>query len=161
MPFNGAPPTPSAAVESLPERRQEPPPVVEQVVAATERPPVRKPQPPPPAPKRTVPAWILQVRKLDLVELAEVLGLEVEGERLQPCPCCGDEDGAEVFTTKKGLVLWRCGACEVKDRGNLDLASYAIAGERAGDLEPERKALLQQWFADQGWCEGDDTTDNG
>ena len=100
------------------------------------------------------------MRDLDLVEIAEVLGLDLEDDRLLPCPRCGDEDGAEVYRNKKGWTLWRCRACSTWDRGNLDLASYALAGEKAGDLEPEPKALLQQWFADQGWCEppedGDD-----
>ena len=108
--------------------------------------------PPPPTPRREMPRWILQVRDLDLVEIAEVLGLEVEDDRLLPCPRCGDESGAEVYRNKKGWTLWRCRACSTWDRGNLDLASYALAGEKAGDLEPEPKALLQQWFADQGWC---------
>ena len=45
-----------------------------------------------------------------------------------------------------------CRACSTRDCGNLDLASYSLAGEKASDLEPEPEAL-QQWFADQGWCE--------
>jgi hypothetical protein len=93
---------------------------------------------------------------VDLAELAAVLGLHIEGDRLRPCPRCGSEEEAEVYRNKSGWLLWRCGACELKDRGNLDLVSYAIAGEKAGDLEPERKALLRQWFADQGWCDGVD-----
>ena len=108
---------------------------------------------PPPSPKQKVPAWILQVRKLDLLEVAEVLGHTVEDDRIQPCPCCGSDDGAEVYRNKQGWMLWRCGACEIRDRGNLDLASFAIAGEKAGDLEPDRKDMLRQWFADQGWCD--------
>ena len=111
--------------------------------------------------RREVPRWILQVRDLDLVEIAEVLGLEFQGDRLLPCPRCADEDGAEVYRNKKGWTLWRCRACSTRDRGNLDLAAYALAGEKAGDLEPEPKALLQQWFADQGWCDPVDTVDNG
>ena len=107
-----------------------------------------------------MPRWILQVRDLDLVEIAEVLGLEVEDDRLLPCPRCGDESGAEVYRNKKGWTLWRCRACSTWDRGNLDLASYALAGEKAGDLEPEPKALLQQWFADQGWCEPPENEDD-
>ena len=108
---------------------------------------------PPPTLRREVPRWILQVRDLDLVEIAEVLGLEVEDDRLLPCPRCGDEAGAEVYRNKKGWTLWRCRSCSTWDRGNLDLASYALAGEKAGDLPPDQKALLRLWFADQGWCE--------
>jgi len=105
-------------------------------------------------PKRKIPAWILQVRRLDLLEVAAVLGLTVEDDRISPCPRCGDEAGAEVYRNKSGWVLWRCSSCEVRHRGNLDLASYALAGEKAGDLDPVGKALLQQWFSDQGWCDG-------
>lgn len=90
------------------------------------------------------------------MEIAEVLGLQVEDDHIRPCPCCGDEAGAEVYRNRKGWILWRCTACGTWDRGNLDLASYALAGEKAGDLEPGRKALLRQWFADQGWCKAED-----
>ena len=106
-----------------------------------------------PEPHRDVPRWILQVRDLDLVEIAEVLGLEVDEDRIRPCPPCGEETGAEVYQNKKGWTLWRCHSCSTWDRGNLDLASYTFTGEKAGDLEPGQKALLQQWFADQGWCD--------
>ena len=99
-----------------------------------------------------MPAWILQVRKLDLLEVAAVLGLKVEDSCIRPCPRCGDEAGAEVYRNKKEWVLWRCTACEARDRGNLDLVSYALAGEKAGDLPVEQKLLLRQWFVDQGWC---------
>ena len=89
-----------------------------------------------------------------MVEIAEVLGLEVDEDRLRPCPRCSDEAGAEVYRNKKkGLTLWHCRSCSTWDRGNLDLASYALAGEKAGDMEPDQKTLLQQWFSDQGWCE--------
>lgn len=108
--------------------------------------------PPPSPPKPQVPAWILQVRKLDLLEVAAVLGLKVEDSCIRPCPRCGDEAGAEVYRNKKEWVLWRCTACEARDRGNLDLVSYALAGEKAGDLPVEQKLLLRQWFVDQGWC---------
>lgn len=108
---------------------------------------------PPPKPRREVPRWILQVRDLDLVEIAEVLGLEVDEDRLLPCPRCDDEVGAEIYQNKKGWTLWRCHSCSTWERGNLDLASYTLTGEKAGDLEPAPKGLLQQWFADQGWCE--------
>ena len=119
-------------------------------------PEVTKPAPPPPAPRPPVPRWILQVRTLDLMEVAGVLGLQVEGDRILPCPSCGDEAGAEVFQNKKEWLLWRCEACGARDRGNLDLASYALSGEKAGDLSDGGKALLRQWFADQGWCDGED-----
>ena len=106
-----------------------------------------------PEPRPDVPRWILQVRDLDLLEIAEVLGLEVDEDRIRPCPRCGEEAGAEVYRNKKGWTVWRCRACSTWDRGNLDLASYAFTGEKAGDLPTDQKALLQQWFADQGWCE--------
>jgi len=83
-----------------------------------------------------VPRWILQVRHLDLVEIAEVLGFEVDDDRLLPCPRCGDNGGAEIYRNKKGWILWRCCACSTRDRGNVDLASYTLAGEKAGDLHP-------------------------
>ena len=86
----------------------------------------------------------MRVRELDLVEIAEVLDLVVEDHRILPCPRCGDEAGAEVYMTKKGWTVWRCKACSTWERGNLDLASYALAGEKAGDLPDEDKALLQQ-----------------
>jgi len=76
-----------------------------------------------------------------------------EGKSIQP-------NGPKAISyrnrNKKGWILWRCCACSTRDRGNVDLASYALAGEKAGDLEPKPKALLQQWFADQGWCESPD-----
>ena len=109
--------------------------------------------PPPHTQRLEIPPWILQVRDLDLVEIAEVLGFEVEDDRVLPCPRCGDESGAEVYRNKKGWTLWRCRGCSTWNRGNLDLASYALAGEKAGDLDDTSKALLQQWFADQGWCD--------
>ena len=99
------------------------------------------------------------------MELAEAVGLEVAEDRFRPCPQCGDGTGAEIYRNKKGWTLWRCHSCKTRDRGNLDLVSYALAGEKAGDLEPDRKDLLQQWFADQGWCGpvmgdgGDDSPD--
>jgi len=77
------------------------------------------------------------------------------GYQTYPCPHCNDEAGAEVYTNKKEWTLWRCRACETSDRGNLDLASYALTGEKAGDLEPGSKMLLRQWFADQGWCDSE------
>lgn len=52
-------------------------------------------------------------------------------------------------------MLWRCRARELRDRGHLDLASYAFTGEKARDLEPGLKVLLRQWFADQGWCDSE------
>ena len=82
-----------------------------------------------------------------------MLGLDIQGDRMSSCPRCEDDAGAEVYRNKQGWKLWRCESCGTRDRGNLDLASYVIAGEKAGDLEPERKALLRQWFADQGWCD--------
>ena len=85
-----------------------------------------------------------------------MLGLLFEDDRIRPCPSCGDEGEAEVYRNKQGWRLWRCESCGMKDRGNLDLASYAIAGVKAGDLEPELKDQLRQWFADQGWCDSDD-----
>jgi len=107
-----------------------------------------------------LPKWILQVRNLDLVSVAEVLGYEVTDDRIRPCPRCGDPDGAEIHTNKKGWTLWRCRACATWNRGNVDLASYALSGEKAGDLPPNSKALLQQWFADQGWCEPPEDEDD-
>ncbi len=88
-----------------------------------------------------------------MVEIAEVLGLHVDQGRMRSCPNCGDENGAELYRNKQDWLLWRCRECELRDRGNIDLVSYALAGEKAGDLPPEQKALLRQWFADQGWCE--------
>ena len=108
---------------------------------------------PPPQPKQQVPTWILQVRTLDLLEVATVLGLTVEDDHIRPCPSCGDEAGVAVYRNKKGWFLWRCAACGARDRGNVDLASYALAGEKAGDMGPEQRALLRQWFVDQGWCD--------
>ena len=97
------------------------------------------------------------MRELELAEVAEVLGMTVDGDRLSPCPLCGSEDSAEVFVTKKGWTLWRCRPCGVHGSGVLDLASCALAGMKAGDLPDESKALLRRWFADQGWCDdGDD-----
>ena len=84
-----------------------------------------------------------------------MLGLQVDGDRLTPCPLCRSAETAEVTTTKKGWTLWRCRPCGIHGRGILDLASYALAGEKAGDLEPEVQILLRQWFADQGWCDGE------
>lgn len=158
VPFNGTPQSRPAVVESLPVRRPEPPAVPEQVDPPSVCSPAPKQpqQPQQPQSRKEVPRWILQVRKLDLLEVAAVLGLPVEDDHIRPCPRCDEEAGAEVYRNKSGWLLWRCGACEIKDRGNLDLVSYAIAGEKAGDLEPERKALLRQWFADQGWCEVED-----
>lgn len=115
--------------------------------------PIEKPRSVPKQARQKIPQWIVQVRKLDLLEVAEVVGLSVEDNQLRPCPSCGNEAGAEIYRNKSGWLLWRCGVCEIRDRGNLDLASYAIAGEKAGDLEPDRKALLRLWFADQGWCD--------
>lgn len=114
------------------------------------------PRPTPKSSRPKVPHWIIQIRQLDLAEVAEELGLQIEGARLRPCPRCGDETRAEVYQNKQGWTLWRCGACETRDRGNLDLASYALTGQKAGELEPESKSLLRQWFADQGWCDGED-----
>jgi len=127
------------------------------VAESTPEPQKKKGSPPstPRASRRKVPYWILQVRKLALLDIAEVLGHQVEDDRITPCPHCGDVAGAEVYRNKQGWKLWRCESCGTKDRGNLDLASYAIAGEKAGDLEVERKAMLRQWFADQGWCDGE------
>jgi hypothetical protein len=42
----------------------------------------------------------MQVRSLDLVDIAEVLGLEVEDQRIRPCPRCGDHAGAKIYRTK-------------------------------------------------------------
>ena len=42
----------------------------------------------------------------------------------------------------------------------MDLASYALGGEKAGDLGPGQKALLQQWFADRGWCDPVESEDD-
>ena len=128
-------------------------------------PKVKEPAPPPTPspPKRPMPAWILQIRRLDLLEIAAVLGLTVEDSHIRPCPRCGvDEPGAEVYQNKQGWVLWRCAACGARDRGNVDLASYALAGEKAGNLDAEMRALLRQWFADQGWCDvvADDSTNS-
>ena len=133
-------PRPAGAVEVIP-------------IAPQAGAPKKEHSAPPPPPRSEVPRWIMQVRDLDLMEIAEVLGLEVEDHRIHPCPRCGDEAGAEVYQTKKGWTVWRCKACSTWERGNLDLASYALAGEKAGDLPDEDKALLQQWFADQGWCD--------
>ena len=126
-------------------------------------PKVKDPAPPPPPspPKPKVPTGILQVRELNLLEIAGVLGLQVEGDRILPCPSCGDEAGAEVFQKKtKGWTQWRCRPCGIWASGNLVLASYALSGEKAGDLPEEQKALLRQWFIDQGWCDpGEDEED--
>ena len=119
--------------------------------------PVVEPAAPPPC--RKVPRWILQVRKIDMVEIAEVLGLEVAQYKMRPCPHCGEEVGAEIYQNKHGWLLWRCGECQLRDRGNVDLVSYALAGEKAGDLSPDQKVLLRQWFADQGWCEPTESRD--
>ena len=131
-----------------------PPDVTEPRPVPPPAPKVTEPDPPlpPSQPKPRVPSWILQVRKLDLLEIAAVLGLKVEDDSIQPCPRCGDEAGAAVYRNKKGWILWRCAACGARDRGNVDLASCALAGEKAGKLDEEQKALLRQWFADQGWC---------
>ena len=88
-----------------------------------------------------------------------MLGMRVQDDRILPCPRCGLEVGAEIYRTKKGWTLWRCRPCETWGRGILDLASYALAGERAGDLPPELKDQLRQWFADQGCCDGGDIAD--
>ena len=127
--------------------------VKEPAPAQPKTPKVEEPASPPPAARPEVPAWVLQVRTLDLLEVAEVLGLHVEDNRLLPCPRCGVEVGAQLYRNKKGWVLWRCGACKAWDRGNLDLVSYALAGEKAGDLPRDEKILLRQWFSDQGWCD--------
>jgi len=107
------------------------------------------------APRQRPPRWILQVRKIDMLELAEVLGLRVDEDRMKPCPNCGDDAGAELYRNRQGWLLWRCAECELRDRGNVDLVSYALAGQKAGDLHPDQKSLLRQWFVDQGWCEAD------
>ena len=120
------------------------------------------PEPPPstvqeaPSRPQETPLWIQQVRSVDLFEVAEVLGLEVGKNRILPCPCCGDSRGAEVYKNQGGWIVWRCQQCSVRNRGNVDLASYVLAGEKAGDLPPEHQALLRQWFADQGWCESEE-----
>lgn len=119
-------------------------------------PPTPPPSPQPAAPRPEVPRWIRQVRKLELVEVAEVLGMSIVDDRLVPCPRCQSQDGAEVFRTKKGWTLWRCKPCGIWGSGVLDLASYSLTGEKAGDLPPEHQALLRQWFEDQGWCDAED-----
>jgi hypothetical protein len=156
-----ATPTPSPMPAVAPSTPVEPKPAPEPAAPMSTAAPASRPTPPgketePAAPsqvRREVPRWILQVRALDLVELAETVGLEVAEDWLRPCPRCGDEAGAKIYRNKKGWTLWRCNSCKTRDRGNLDMVSYAIGGEKAGDLEPDRKALLQQWFADQGWCD--------
>jgi hypothetical protein len=155
---------PSMPPAVIPTPAVEPVPVPEFTVPATAEslpapssplPPAAKDttSPTPPAPRREVPRWILQARDLDLLEIAEGVGLEMDGDRLRPCSRCGGDAGAEVYRNKKGRTLWRCHSCKTWDKGNLDLVSCALTGEKAGDLEPEPKALLQQWFADQGWCD--------
>jgi len=156
-PFRGVPPTHSTfAVPTLPETTK-PQAVLDTVPATRATPPKQQValSSPSQPPRPKVPHWILQVRELDLLDVAQVLGLDVQSDRLRPCPRCNDEAGAEVYTSKKGWTLWRCRVCETRDRGNLDLASYALTGEKAGDLEPGLKELLQQWFVDQGWCDSD------
>ena len=160
VPLNSSPPTRAEVVESLPLKRPKPTTVPEPVTPQPARsqvpePQVQKPQLVP-APRKKVPKWIIQVRQLELVELAELLGLKVGDNHIRPCPCCGIESGAELYRNKTGWLLWRCHACEIRDRGNVDLASYALAGEKAGDLGPERKAMLRRWFADQGLCDAVD-----
>lgn len=141
-------------LEALPQARPQPPaepaePVPEasppiQPAAADERPPV--------------PTWIRQVWEVALDEVAGGLGLSIDEDRLSPCPNCDCDEGGKVRTTSKGRTLWSCRTCGLSGRGSLDMASYHLAGESAGNLEPDRKALLHQWFADQGWCDAPDPT---
>ena len=41
------------------------------------------------------------------------------------------------------------------------MASYVMAGEKAGDLDTEGVGMLRQWFADMGWCDLEDDGEDG
>ena len=107
LPFGGMPSTQPTFAEPQPLERVKPQSVTEPVGTTCTEPPKPpeqqvSPSSPPQPLLPNIPRWLLQVRELHLVDVTEVLGLDVEGDRLRPCPRCNNEAEAEVYASEKG-----------------------------------------------------------
>lgn len=116
--------------------------------------PESKVEPPVQTPRVPPPLWIQQARKADLFDVARALQLNVEhGRRIKPCPACKRSGGARIWRLKeRGWSVWK-DACMDQVAGNIDLVAYTLFSKKAGDLPPEDRNKVRQWFAERGWCD--------
>jgi len=109
--------------------------------------------------------WLADVKERTTVpEVAEALGMEVRTrggrQSLAPCPVCGDDQRGHSTRDRRGpagttpdLQGWRCFRCDASG-SVFDLAGYLLLGRRPDGRDDF--AALRAWFAERGWCYGDD-----
>ena len=109
--------------------------------------------------------WLADAKERATVpEVAEALGMEVRtrGGRpsLAPCPVCGDDQRGHSTRDRRGpvgltpdLQGWRCFRCDASG-SVFDLAGHLLLGRLPHGRDDF--AALRAWFADRGWCYGNE-----
>ena len=103
--------------------------------------------------------WIKEARELDVVQVAEHLGIEVSKSgstfNAGPCPVCGaqtrhtkrkDKRGALGITHDQGG--WICFQCEARG-DSIDLVALTTIGKRLRDALDHEMELVRQWYLER------------